>query len=195
MDKNEIIRRQDGIQELLQNQILFNIISDLLNQFGDMERVVGRISLNKASLQDYCNLGNLLQILPDLKNILSSTSSDILEQLSESLFDFEKLKNLLIASCDDDFESDFIIKAGYDQDLDRMRDLLQNGSKKVLELEQAEQQRTGINSLKIRHNNIHGYYIEVTRANTDQVPEDFIEQQALVNRKRYSTKSLQAPSI
>lgn len=192
MDKDIVIQRQDVIAELLQAPMVFQAVQDNLNRFGDMQRIVGRVALDKAILQDYCNLATLLTVLPDLKKILTSCSSQMLQVIAKSMHDFAKLTDLLLRSCNDNFESEYVIKDGFDADLDRMRDLLQNSSQKILELEQAEQQRTGINSLKIRHNNVHGYYIEVTKTNLAQVPEEYIEQQSLVNRKRFSTKDLQA---
>lgn len=192
MDKDVIVQRQGAVTEFLETPVLFQAISDMLSRFGDMQRIVGRVALDKASLQDYCNLANILTLLPDMVQVLKSCSAEMLQVIAHSLVDFSLLQDLLSRSCNDDFESDYLIKDGFDTDLDKMRDLLQNSSQKILELEQAEQKRTEISSLKIRHNNVHGYYIEVTKANIAQVPDDYIEQQSLVNRKRYTTKALQA---
>ncbi|MBM17661.1 MAG: DNA mismatch repair protein MutS [Epsilonproteobacteria bacterium] len=192
VEQNLIEQRQNVIQELLQNPITFQTIQNLLSRFGDMQRIVGRISLDKASVQDYVNLATLLQVLPELLQVLRTCSSEMLQAIVNSLSDFSELEQLLSSACDDDIESDYIIKSDFDAELDRMRDLVQNSSQNILKLEQQEQHRTSISSLKIRQNNVHGYYIEVTKANVAQVPQDYIEQQSLVNRKRYVTKELQA---
>lgn len=192
IDQNQIEQRQAVIQELLQNQILLQSIQELLTRCGDMQRIVGRIALDKAGVQEYANLANLLAVIPELKKILAHCSSGMVKIIIESLHDFSELEQLLVAACNNDFESDWIIKKGFDAQLDRMRDLVENSSQKILELELSEQRRTGINSLKIRQNNLYGYYIEVTQKHSVSLPDDYVEQQSLVNRKRYSTKTLQA---
>lgn len=192
VDKEQIRLRQDVIAELLQAPILLQNVQNLLARFGDMQRIVGRIALDKAHVRDYSNLAHLLTVLPELKLLLMSCSAELLDVLLNSLHDFTELENLLMRSCSHDTESDYIIKEGFDADLDRMRDLVQNSSVKILELEAQEQQRTGINSLKIRQNNLYGYYIEITQKHAASVPADYVEQQSLVNHKRYVTKQLQA---
>ncbi len=192
MDKDIIEARQDVIEEFLQTPTVFLKIQELLVRFGDMQRIVGRMALDKASLQDYVNLGQLLMVLPELSQVLMGSYASMLKAIVHSLHDFSTLEQLIYVSCNDDVDKDWIIKQGFDADLDRMRDLVANSAKRILELEQQEQQRTGINSLKIRYNQVHGYYVEVTKANVSGVPDDYIEQQSLVNRKRFTTKELQA---
>ena len=192
MDHEMIGQRQDVIAEFLQTPIVFFKVQELLVRFGDMQRIVGRIALDKASLQDFVNLAGLLEALPELKLVLKSCSSMMVQGITLSLHDFASLAELVSSSCNDDSQNDWLIKQGFDPDLDRMRDLVHNSAQRILELEKKEQQRTGINSLKIRYNQVHGYYVEVTKTNVSEVPDDYIEQQSLVNRKRYSTKELQA---
>lgn len=192
MDKDLIMSRQQVIAELLQTPTVFYKIEELLSSFADMQRIVGRIALDKATLQDYCNLGRLLQVLPELKNILQSFGAGMMQAIANTCKDFLQLEQLILSACNDDLEQDWTIKQGFDQELDRVRDLVENSAQKILHLEQQEQERTGIGSLKIRHNNVHGYYIEITNTNLAAVPDDYIEQQKLVNRKRFSTKELQA---
>lgn len=192
VDKEQIMLRQDAIAELLQTPIVLQQVQSLLARFGDMQRIVGRIALDKAHLKDYSNLAHLLEAMPELKKLLQSCSSELMATIVNSLFDFSELEQLLVHSCNDAIDSDWIIKTGFDLDLDRMRDLVQNSSVKILELEVREQLRSGINSLKIRQNNLYGYYIEVTQKHVANVPSDYIEQQSLVNHKRYTTKELQA---
>ncbi len=192
IDKAQIELRQDVVSELLQSPLLFATLQNLLTRFGDMQRIVGRIALDKAHVQDYSNLAQILVTMPELKKILQSCSSEMMMAIVNSLYDFCELEQLLLRACGGDMESDMIIKPGFDAQLDRMRDLVENSSQKILELEQQEQQRTGINSLKIRQNNLYGYYIEITQKHVASVPADYVEQQSLVNHKRYSTKELQA---
>lgn len=192
VDQAHIEQRQEMIQELLDNQIVVQSLQELLSRCGDMQRIVGRIALDKATMQEYLHLAVLLSTIPELKKILLCSTSSMAHMIAQQLSDFSELELLLIAACNADGESDWIIKQGFDDQLDRMRDLVQNSSQKMLDLEQSEQQRTGIGSLKIRQNNLYGYYIEVTLKNSEKLPDDYVEQQSLVNRKRYTTKALQA---
>ncbi|MEI7669771.1 MAG: hypothetical protein WCJ33_06795, partial [Pseudomonadota bacterium] len=192
MEKNIIVARQKVIQEFLSDGILFKKVQELLSGCGDMQRIVGRIALDRASIRDYAALGSILSKIPKLQKELLLSSSEFLHTIAAAMKDFSQLQALLEASCNDDTNFEAIIKSGFHEPLDRMRDLVANSSSKVLELEQQEVQRTGITSLKIRHNNLQGYYIEITKTHLDIVPDDYIEQQSLVGRKRYTMKALQA---
>lgn len=192
MDKDIVFQRQNVVQEFLSQAVFFQKVQDILSGCGDMQRIVGRIALDRATLQDYASLGAILSNLPELQKLLRASQTDFLQGLAQSLRDFSSLESLLLSSCNDDRDIEGIIKKGFDESLDRMRDLVENGSSKILELERQEIEKTGINSLKIRHNNLQGYYIEITNTHLDSVPEGYIEQQSLVGRKRFTTKVLQA---
>lgn len=191
MDEAPIKIRQDIIDVLSKNKFLFDKLSVILQKIGDLERTIGRISLDRATLQDYVALTRMLCLLPELRNCLWQSGEAVLQTFADSMINFDELRDLLSAACHDEATVEGLIKVGFHAELDRMRDLLETGSNKILELEQQEIARTGINSLKIRHNNIQGYYIEVTRANLDFIPDDYIEIQTLVNRKRFTFNALQ----
>ncbi len=195
MDLKIIKHRQNVVEILFNDRVFRQQAEQLLSSCGDMQRIVGRIALDKASLSDFANLGKILKIVPLLQTLLMLQNSDYLQSIAQNLKDFFVLKNLLLFSCNDDVSNEWIIKPGFDQDLDRVRDLVSNASRKILELEQQEIARTGINSLKIRHNNISGYYLEITKTHLENIPADFIEIATLVNRKRFTTKSLQVLQI
>lgn len=192
MDLPIILQRQKAVGQFVSDRVFCHKVEALLSGCADMQRIVGRVALDKASLVDYVALAKLLEQLPSLKALLIQNNADYLSALAHSFYDFQEIQIMLQQACNDDAINECIIKQGFDEKLDRMRGLVYNSSQKILELEQQEIIRTGINSLKIRHNNIQGYYIEITKTNLDAIPDDFIEIQTLVNRKRFTTKPLQA---
>lgn len=192
MDLKIIQHRQNAVKAFLVDHVFRQKVEQLLSSCCDMQRIVGRIALDKALLSDFVHLGQILKIIPYLQSLLMMQTVDYLQSIAHSFKDFVQLQELLLKACNDDACNESIIKKGFDAELDRMKDLVDNASQKILQLEQQEIVRTGINSLKIRHNNITGYYLEITKTNLDNVPSDFIEIATLVNRKRFTTKSLQA---
>lgn len=192
VDRNQIQMRHEVIAQLLQAPHVFQALQDALRPCGDMQRIVGKIALDKAGLQDFVQLLALLQTIPSLKKLMQILDGPLLQSLEQGLADFSELATLLLRACNDDSTCDYVIKASFDQQLDHLRDVAQNSGQKILELECLEQQRTSIGSLKIRHNALYGYYIEVTHKHVPSVPDDYVEQQSLANHKRYSTQALQA---
>ena len=188
----EIIKhRQNAVKSFLIDHVFFQKVEHLLSGCADMQRIVGRIALEKALLSDFVHLGQILKMVPYLQALLMLDQSKYLQTIGCSFKDFSVVQDLLFRACNDDAQQEYVIKQGFDAKLDQMRDLVANASQKILQLEQEEIVRTGINSLKIRHNSITGYYLEITKTNAQNLPTDFIEIATLVNRKRYTTKALQ----
>jgi DNA mismatch repair protein MutS len=134
----------------------------------------------------------VLGVLPQIYEYITQLEPTVLLRAVAANFgDFNALHQLLSAALADDFGKDWIIKSGFDQELDHLRDIAQNATQKIMELELAEQAATGINSLKIRYNQVHGYYIEITKTHADAIPAHYIRQQTLVGRERYMTPELQ----
>lgn len=190
IDHAQIVKRQDAIGLFVENPQALKHIQAMLEQVGDMQRVVGRIALKKASLQDYLRVKQIVSIVPDIENFLAVCQTDLLQDILKACVDFSDLHDLLDRACNDDENQKWMIKSSFDAKLDRLRDLVENSSQQILKLEQEEQQRTGIGSLKIRQNNVHGFYIEVTKANAHLVPDDYQRQQTLVGRERYTMPAL-----
>lgn len=189
--KDMITARQDAVQLLLQDAGISQKLEDLLQQVGDIERVVGRIGLLRATLHDYLMLAQALAVVPHIVQILNARKRvQLIEVIAQSIADFSSLHGLLLSALNDDNSKPWTIKPGFDLELDRLRELVENANQKILELELQEQQKTGIQSLKIRFNQAHGYYIEITKANLDAVPEYYTRHQTLVGRERFTIASL-----
>ncbi len=187
-----IIARQEVISYLITHPAVLLKLTQLLEQFGDLQRVVGRIALQKATIKDYLALGKIAGLMPEVVNLLHTCAVPLIEHLIADCSDVSAVHSLLEQACnDDELQPDWMIKQGFDEHLDYLRDCIAQTDQKLLELEACEQQRTGINSLKIRQNNVQGFYIEVTKVHSHLVPDDYIRQQTLVGRERYTMPILQ----
>ncbi len=182
--------RLDVVGYLKNNHQALTHLQVLLQSIGDVERVVGRIALCRARLDDFLHLKGALEATPRLR-LLKGDIPYFLQMIIQSVADFAELAGLLNGSLNDDAGKEWIIKAGFDQRLDRLRELVSNSHEAISRLEKAEQLATGINSLKIRYTNVYGYYIEITNANAASVPAHYKRQQTLVGRERYMCSELQ----
>ncbi len=193
IQKTTILQRQEVVGMLCAQPSIMQSCAEALCQVADIERIIGRIGLNRAVLHDYLALKNSLALVPTIKTlVLNLQTTQLIDSLTSKLSDFGQLIELLECSLNDNSEDKIIIKKGFHQELDRLRCLIYNGQEEMLKLEQQEIARTGIASLKIGYTNQSGYYIEVTNPNLEKVPTDFIHQQTMVNRKRFVTQELKA---
>ncbi len=191
VQKAGIEQRLDMITSLVTQVDVFQKLERLLTQLSDLERIIGRIALGRATLFDYLALKNSLALVPMIKQVLSTNlTASLATTLHEKMIDFGMLVNLLESSLNDDASHQGSIKKGFDYELDRLRNLLANGQQAIITLENQEIAATGIASLKIGFTDISGYYIEVTNPNLSKVPEHYQHKQALVNRKRFITQEL-----
>lgn len=192
VDVHAIMQRQQVVSFFVAHPQILARFTNLFEQFGDLQRIVGRIALQKAGIKDYAQLGRIACLVPELKTLLEQCSADLLQQALGVCIDVSQLYTLLTTACnDDELQLDWIIKKGFDAHLDYLRDCIALTDQKLLDLEVAEQKRTGISTLKIRQNSVQGFYIEVTKANSELVPADYIRQQTLVGRERYTMPILQ----
>lgn len=191
VQKASIIQRQEFVSLLVGNHELRSRLGLLLQQCADLERIVGRVALGRASVHDYLALRDTLALIPEIKKLFSEHIQVPLGRLLHDRYnDLSSLQVFLQASMHDDIISGWVIKPGFDYHLDRVRDLVVNSQKEIMALEQREITATGITSLKISYNQISGYYIEVTAPNISKVPERYQRQQTLANRTRFVTQEL-----
>ncbi|HBR70314.1 TPA: DNA mismatch repair protein MutS [Candidatus Dependentiae bacterium] len=189
--KSQINHRLDAVEVMVKDIGMTQQLAELLHDIGDLERVVGRIALNRAHLYDYVHLMYALAHIPKIISLLDSfKKSALLQRAVEAIGNFTSLHKLLAAALNVDSSKNWLIKVGFDQQLDELRELLAHAHDKVVALEQQEQKRTGIGSLKIRFNQVQGYYIEITKPNLHLVPDEYKRQQSLINKERFTTLEL-----
>ncbi len=192
INQDAIVQRQDAIASLLDDVVGTQQLEDVLSGLGDVERIVGRIALRRCHLNDFLSLNSALRLIPTLHELLADkTSLPLFAVIERHIEDFDDLYQILSGALNNDPSKDWIIKKGFDQELDTLRELVTNSSQAIVAMEKVEQEKTGIQSLKIRYNQVHGYYIEVTKTNLAFVPDHYVRQQTLVGRERYVTAQLQ----
>ncbi|MBM3886665.1 DNA mismatch repair protein MutS, partial [Candidatus Dependentiae bacterium] len=192
IQEDAIKQRQEVIKELLAKPMILMQLEETLHQVADLERIIGRIALEKATLRDYQALQQSLVVIPALKKLLNDEiRAPLADTLQEKCTDLSSLQNLLASSINDDTTMpDALIKQGFNLELDSLRHLATNAQQEILALEQREISSSGIGSLKIRFNNITGYYIEITNTHEDVIPSHYRHVQTLANRKRFTNDAL-----
>lgn len=193
VDVNGIILRQDGIEELTNHAMELTQLEELLSQVFDFERILGRIEANVTSPKDLLALKATLKIVPQIKNLLASSSSVILKKLNGQMKVHEAVFDLLDRAMNENGTGNIkdgkYIKKGFSEELDEIRSLSEDSQEYIAKLEEGEKEKTGI-KLKIGFNNVFGYYFEISNANKIPVPEYYVRKQTLVNAERYITPEL-----
>jgi DNA mismatch repair protein MutS len=191
--RSEIQTRLSAVKELTQT-ILRDKIRFLLKEVADLERLVGRLNLGTASARDLIALNRSLSKTPLINNSLSDAQSLLLQVLSENIFELPDLKHLIEISIADEPPSNIAdggtIKKGFNNELDELREISTSAKQTIAGFEEREKQRTGIYNLKIRFNNVFGYFIEISKGNLTRVPADYERRQTLTNAERFTTPEL-----
>ena len=187
--------RQQVIAELIELHMSAEL-TPLLRQIGDMERVLARLALRSARPRDLSRLRTAFQQLPTLQQLLGHAGSEALQRLAERAATFPQLCELLECAVVEAppvvIRDGGVIASGYHPELDELRALADGATEYLQQLELRERERTGINTLKVDYNKVHGFYIEVTRANTHLVPAEYVRRQTLKNNERYIIPELKA---
>lgn len=194
IDKKEINIRLDAIEELNANVITREEIREYLNPIYDLERLMGRISYKSAGPRDLIAFKSSLSMLPHIKVLLNSATSELLKNIYHNLDSLEDLYDMIEKSIEEEppitVREGGIIKDGFHEEVDRLRKAKTEGKTWLAELESKEKDKTGIKNLRIKFNKVFGYYLEVTNSYQSLVPENWIRKQTLTNAERYTTPEL-----
>ena len=193
-DVDSIDGRLDAVGELLGDLVLCRGLRDQLAGVYDMQRLLARVTTGRASPRDLSFIGHTLKLLPGVKTQLDSCGSSLLRRL-EAEIDLcpeigEELNRALQDECPLSTRDGGFIRAGYDQRLDELRELASGGKQWIAQYQADQVTSSGIPSMKIGYNRVFGYYLEITNAHRDRVPEHYIRKQTLKNAERYITPEL-----
>ncbi|WP_435180178.1 DNA mismatch repair protein MutS [Halorussus sp. AFM4] len=194
LDEDRIEARLDAVEAWTRDVQTREAARQLLRDVYDIERLIARISRGRANARDLRSLKDTLDVVPELKAELAGFEANLLVDLRERLDELEDVRELIGRAIKEDpareiTEGD-VIKRGYDDELDELRATEREGKAWIDDLQEQERERTGIDSLKVGHNSVHGYYIEVTNPNLDKVPDDYNRRQTLKNSERFYTPEL-----
>ncbi len=194
--QHDVLRqRYHAVSTLLDNQN-YDATQSLLREVGDLERILARVALKSARPRDLCALRQTLAALPGLRAHVAALDSPRLQQLRDSLGEHPAIHALLCRAILEHppvlVRDGGVIAPGYDAELDELRAISENAGQFLLDLETRERERTGIAALKVNYNKIHGYYIELSRTHSDNIPADYQRRQTLKGVERYITPELKA---
>lgn len=190
--------RLDTVEELAADPLLRYDIRKWLSEVRDIERLVGRVVYGNSNARDLIALKKSLDAVPPIRDCLKEKiESELLKEIAEGLASFSELENLaemiekaIVEEPPVSVREGGMIKPGYGAELDELRDIASNSKQWIAAFQQKEKERSGIKSLKVGYNKVFGYYIEITNANSSQVPEDYIRKQTMSNAERFFTPEL-----
>jgi DNA mismatch repair protein MutS len=194
LDPDRMAARHDAVEELVSDVVARERLHEELRDVYDLERLVSRVSRGRANARDLRSLGSTLDVVPRLRDALADAESNLLAELHNQLDPCADVRAEVDAALVDEPPIELteggLISEGYNDGLDDLRATEREGKRWVDELEASERERTGIDSLKVDSNQVHGYYIEVTNPNLDSVPDDYQRRQTLKNSERFVTPEL-----
>ena len=188
-EEGRINRRLDAVEEITEHPVMMEDIRESLRHVYDFERLTGRIASGNANGKDMIALKNSIGVLPQIRSALDGAESALLTELKDSMADLREIHDHISSAITEDppavIKEGGLIREGYSEKLDAMKDSIKDAKAWIAGLEAREKERTGITHLKVGYNKVFGYYIEVSRSNLDQVPEDYIRKQTLVGAERF----------
>ena len=193
-DPDAVNRRLDAVEALKNSPVVSNNISNSLKNIYDFQRLTAAVAAGRANGRDLIALRNSLGRLPDIKDQLGYLDTALLREIEDEISDFGDLYNMIDRSLNEDpphtITDGGLIKRGYSEELDALKDSIADAKSWIAGLENTEKDRTGIRTLKVGYNKVFGYYIDVSKGMADKVPEDYVRKQTLVNNERYITPEL-----
>ncbi|MEX1032636.1 MAG: DNA mismatch repair protein MutS [Cellvibrionaceae bacterium] len=192
--KLEILRQRQAAIAVLKHNYHFEPIHQTLKSIGDLERILGRLALRSARPRDLSRLLGSLAVYPQLQSQLAELDAPLVSTLANSISTFPDLVDLLDKALVENppvvIRDGGVIAEGYDPSLDELRSISSNAGQYLVDLEAREKARTGIATLKVGYNRVHGYYIEISRGQSAQAPADYIRRQTIKNAERFITPEL-----
>ncbi len=185
--------RLDAIEQIIQGRH-DEALRDSLKQIGDIERILARVALRSARPRDLARLRDALSVLPELSDTLAKIEAEHISILAENCQPMPELADLLTRAVIENppvvIREGGVIAEGFDEELDELRSISENAAEFLVKLEQEERETTGLNTLKVGFNRVHGYYIEISKAQAEQAPVHYVRRQTLKNAERFITPEL-----
>lgn len=189
-----ILNKRYRAINVMRERAQFETLEKVLKSIGDIERILSRIALRSAKPRDLIKLREALSMLPDLHNACESMNAPLVRSLQKAIAQFPDLVHLLKQAIIDNppvvIREGGVIASNYDADLDELRAISDNAGGYLVKIEQRERERTGISTLKVGYNRVHGYFIEISKAQADAAPAEYVRRQTLKNAERFITPEL-----
>jgi len=189
-----ILKRQESVEEFVNKKSLREDLIKEISEVGDLERLITKVCTGRANPRDVINIKTSLKKIPALKDILLQTTGKTIKGLSDNLQILndivEKIDSAIVDYPPLSLTEGGVIKNGFSIELDELRNISLHGKDWIANLQKTERERTGISSLKVNYNRVFGYYIEISNANKEKIPDDYIRKQTLVNSERFITPDL-----
>lgn len=194
IDKSKVEMRLNSVEALSKQAIERDEIREYLNPIYDLERLLGKVSYRSANPRDLIAFRNSLKMLPHIKTLLGDFQDALLSEIDGEIDALDDICTLIENAIEEDppvaIKEGGIIKAGFDETIDKLRHAKMEGKDWLAKLEEEDRERTGIKNLKIKYNKVFGYYYEVTNSYQSMVPDDYIRKQTLANAERYTNARL-----
>ena len=194
IDKEDIENRLLAVEYIKNNTLDKIDLIDYLSKIKDMERLIGKISYQTANARDLISLKNSFKNLPEIKQILLKSNTQLIKNICDDFDTLEDLYSIICSAIQEEppfsIREGDLIKDGFNEQIDKFREAKNKGTSWLLDLEEKEREKTGIKNIKIRYNKVFGYYIEVTNSYLSLVPDDYIRKQTLANCERFITEEL-----